>query len=238
MNTKHPFVRRLGLQGWWEAQLVALGVGLIAISPLTCCLFPAFVGSGLLSCWLAMAPRVAQGPRAGRCLEALRVAFLSLGPIAVIAVVVGVNEGELNNLASARVPQLFPHAWVVGSDLSLAAILACWVLRRWCGGRALVRRPTRVLRREAPRKEEEFRLRLSPSKHPVRIRCPYCHDALPWAAARVVCGRCAAHHHPDCYREHRACASCAATSVALGSVPTLGSKSNLCGSAQKEVSLA
>jgi hypothetical protein len=44
---------------------------------------------------------------------------------------------------------------------------------------------------------------------PSPVRCPWCHDELAVATGEwLACGSCLARHHPDCWAEATACASC------------------------------
>ncbi|MCO5165623.1 MAG: hypothetical protein M9894_04535 [Planctomycetes bacterium] len=53
-----------------------------------------------------------------------------------------------------------------------------------------------------------------------RLRCPYCHDALPEGALheRVTCGACGAEHHAECAVEGGGCSAtgCAGKDMAVG----------------------
>ena len=41
-------------------------------------------------------------------------------------------------------------------------------------------------------------------------RCPYCHDAVS-AESAVACTGCLARHHPECWDDHKECATCGST---------------------------
>ena len=54
--------------------------------------------------------------------------------------------------------------------------------------------------------------------HDVQVstqRCPFCHEAVERAQAHV-CRDCLARQHPDCWREHGACASCGSDQRLIG----------------------
>src|SRR4051794_12411777 len=43
------------------------------------------------------------------------------------------------------------------------------------------------------------------------VRCPFCRETLDTKGAWLACAGCLARHHPDCWREAGACASCQRT---------------------------